>query len=278
MKAPDFNRNKSAASVGQLYPVLKAKDGRVIDGLHRLDDNPGWRTETLEHIDTEEKILLARAVSNWHRRPVSWREKKAWVDGLAQLYLDQGLRVYGKSDNPRVGAPVNEIMNRIVKELGVCRQTVSTYLDAKFKQTGKGGNQGGPRVPASQSIRTIAKSRPRLSGKLVERHEKEIREKLLHDKSFRKAVMIQMQKEALAMEEEEDPALEALTTQSFDNLVFQYQDGLRSLKKNPTLATALFAKRDRASLLKWGVLERGHKLMIVHLLTHKAQVSLAEIS
>ncbi|GAG81115.1 unnamed protein product, partial [marine sediment metagenome] len=84
---------KPVNSVGQLYPVLLAKDGQIIDGFHRREEDPGWRTETLEHIDSEEKLLLARAISNWHRRSISKEEKIAWINGLAQLYLDSGLHV-----------------------------------------------------------------------------------------------------------------------------------------------------------------------------------------
>ena len=87
----EFNRRESAKTVGELYPVLLSKDGQVIDGFHRLEDKPGWKTETLEHIDSEEKLLLARAISNWHRREVPREEKEKWINGLAKTYQEQGL-------------------------------------------------------------------------------------------------------------------------------------------------------------------------------------------
>ena len=76
----EFDLAESKKFIGQLYPVLLSKDEKVIDGYHRLDVDPEWRTEVLKHIDTEEKILLARCIANWHRRVVSRSEKEVWLN------------------------------------------------------------------------------------------------------------------------------------------------------------------------------------------------------
>ncbi|GAH00732.1 unnamed protein product, partial [marine sediment metagenome] len=80
-------------SVGQLYPILLSKDGLVIDGHHRQEAEGDWRTETLDHIDSEEKVILARAISNWHRRQIPREDKIEWINGLARIYLAEGLKV-----------------------------------------------------------------------------------------------------------------------------------------------------------------------------------------
>jgi len=38
---------KISEKIGQLYPVLVDAEGNVIDGFHRLEADPKWRTEKL---------------------------------------------------------------------------------------------------------------------------------------------------------------------------------------------------------------------------------------
>ena len=266
---------KSTKSVGQLYPVLLSKDGKVIDGHHRLEDEPDWRTETLNHIDTEEKILLARAISNWHRRTISKPEKTEWINGLARIYYSEGLKVYGENPSTRGGPAINEIMNRLIVELGICRQTISTYLDARYKQKGKGGNQGGPRVPAIQAIETLAKNNPRLADDVVERYEKEVREKLLHDPDFQDEVI--EAREDPVVEEEPEPMTEEeaeLQRQNYHNLVAFFRDELNVIRKGKLSTELIESIKDRRALKRYGILvnNRGHKL------SDKALVTLNELN
>ncbi len=86
----EVNLEKSGKFL-QLYPVLKSKNGDVIDGKHRLQANPAWKTQVLPEIDTKEKLIIARAMSNWQRRQVSAEEKSEYVDGLALIYRKEGL-------------------------------------------------------------------------------------------------------------------------------------------------------------------------------------------
>ena len=76
MSGEEYDLRTSEDKVGQLYPVILAKDGKVIDGLHRLNIDSQWRTETLEHIDNREKFLKARIIANLHRRTVPASERK----------------------------------------------------------------------------------------------------------------------------------------------------------------------------------------------------------
>ena len=36
--------DKSNKVIGQLYPVLRDARGRVIDGFHRIDVDPNWKS------------------------------------------------------------------------------------------------------------------------------------------------------------------------------------------------------------------------------------------
>ena len=63
-----YSLKGSTSLVGQLYPILRAKDGEILDGIHRSEADRSWRSEVLENIDSEEKKLVARLIANFHRR------------------------------------------------------------------------------------------------------------------------------------------------------------------------------------------------------------------
>ena len=125
----EYDLKKSESAVGQLYPILVDKKGNIIDGFHREKADKNWKTLKLEHIDTEEKLLLARLIANFHRRQVSREEKEQWINGLAKIYKAQGLKV-GKHDDGKA----NEILQKIVEVTGLADRTVSEYLHGEFKQ------------------------------------------------------------------------------------------------------------------------------------------------
>jgi len=173
ISAKEYDLKVSEDIVGQLYPVLLSKDKKVIDGLHRLGADKDWRTETLEQIDTEEKLLIARCVANWHRRSVPWSEKEEWINGLARVYLEQEYKVYGDR-RPDGGVP-NEIQQKIVEMTGLSEITVGRYLGSEFKQRGPPIRRDEPRVPASKRIETT------LGPEVVERHREEIRQEIAEE-------------------------------------------------------------------------------------------------
>lgn len=173
MSAKEYDLKASEDIVGQLYPVLLSKDEEVIDGYHRLEADKDWRTEILEHIDTEEKLLIARCISNWHRRAVQWSEKEEWINGLARVYLEQGYKVYGDR-RPDGGVP-NEIQQKIVEMTGLSEITVGRYLGPEFKQRGPPIRRDEPRIPASKRIET------ELGPEYVERHREEIRREIAEE-------------------------------------------------------------------------------------------------
>lgn len=163
MSEQEYDLEKSTSKVGQLIPRILAKDGTLLDGKHRGEQ---WRTEVLEHIDTEEKKLLARAIVNWHRRAVPRHEKEEWINGLAKIYKNQG---YETAKVRPLGGYENEIVNKIAEETGLHRDTVTDYIDKKYKQKPVGGwQEETTRLPASRRIETD------LGAEYVERHRQEV--------------------------------------------------------------------------------------------------------
>lgn len=162
-----YDLNESAKGIGQLYPVLVDKKGRVIDGFHRLQADPKWRVQPLDHIDSDEKLLLARCIANWHRRQVSREEKAEWINGLAEIYKKQGLKV----------SPINEVKAKIMDGTKFAERTISRYLSSEYKAEFSLGLREGrePRVPASQVIEKQFETERKGYGKqLVERHREEV--------------------------------------------------------------------------------------------------------
>ena len=182
---------KKSKKIGQLYPVLVDVEGKVIDGFHRLEVDPNWKKERLEGIDSEEKLLIARSIANWHRRQVSREEKEEWINGLAVIYKKQGLKVRAKNRT-------NEIVDRIVEVTGLTPHTVREYLKDTFRQTEHAAKEQPPRVSASQRIYVSFKAQKgeAYAKQLVERHreevlveerpkiEEEVREELSRDTEF----------------------------------------------------------------------------------------------
>jgi ribosomal protein S8 len=147
---------------------LEAKDGEIIDGIHREKADRSWKRIRLNNIDTEEKKLLARLIANFHRRIVPYQEKKDWINGLAKIYEKQGLKIsLGPSHK-------NEIIERISNLTGLSSRTVRSYIHSEYLQD-KETPIAEPKVPASQVIKTMADSRREGWGdRLIERHRQEI--------------------------------------------------------------------------------------------------------
>lgn len=158
---------KKSEKIGQLYPVLVDAKGNIIDGHHRLEADPNWRTEKIPEINTEEKLLVARCVSNWHRRQVSREEKEKWINGLAELYEKQGYKV------GRGGHGVkNEIRRKIVEVTGLSQPVVNSFLLDKYKARVRGESYKTPILSASERIEH------ELGKSYVERHREEVEEEL----------------------------------------------------------------------------------------------------
>jgi hypothetical protein len=171
----EYDLKKSENKIGQLYPILKSKDGQIIDGFHRQKADPNWKSLVVPEIDSEEKLLLARLIANFHRRQVTREEKEEWINGLAEIYQKQGYKIKGNPTTVKLSSGQeftidNEILAKILDVTGLGYSTVRSYLVQEFKQTGKAREQHKPSVLASQRIETT------LGSEVAERFRKEILE------------------------------------------------------------------------------------------------------
>ena len=178
-----YNLKDSTKLVGQLYPILKAADGEILDGSQRAASDPSWKVQVLANIDTPEKKLAAQLIANIARRTVQKQEKEKWINDLAELYLKQGLKVEAKRTDGKPGQGSNEIKDRIVEITGLCNRTVTNYLRDCFKQMNFSRDinhrNTEHEAPAAEVIRNILNSHSSGSNKgygerLLERHEKEL--------------------------------------------------------------------------------------------------------
>jgi hypothetical protein len=262
----EYDLKKSENKIGQLYPILKSKDGQIIDGFHRQKADPNWKSLVVPEIDSEEKLLLARLIANFHRRQVSREEKEEWINGLAKIYKDQGLRVsFIKGDGIQ-----NEIKQKIMEVTGLSESTVNRYLANEFKSEQKGG--GTSVVPTFEKVERAlgkkglqkfkkqvleeAKLTPQERGVLTKKreHEKEerqrkrvenkrlkdeklqkqaeetARQKLLKDKDFiADAARLAPLIEEPELQEESEPTVQE-NSQQLTSFLTNYA---KALKKNP---------------------------------------------
>lgn len=107
---------QSVKSVGKLVPILKDKDGSIIDGLHRQEIDPYWPSITVEAVDTPVKLELARLAANFCRRNVSSEEMNNRVGFLVK----QGLKP-----------------EEIADQTGISKSTIYKYMPQKLKDEKK---------------------------------------------------------------------------------------------------------------------------------------------
>lgn len=112
----------SLKRAGQLYPILIDYHGNIIDGEHRFIVDEKWRRVTLEHIRTEEELLIARIIANNVRRSVRRREKTELLERLGRIYLNEGVEP-------------GRIAHKIADETGMSYTWVMKYLPQRFKDS-----------------------------------------------------------------------------------------------------------------------------------------------
>lgn len=201
METEDYNLKKSTELIGPLYPILEAKDGDVLDGVHRFKADHDWPRLKLDHIDSEEKKIAARLVANFHRRQVSGLEKEDLINALAELYVKKGFKVEGSREKAQ--GP-NEVAERIVAATGLGRRTVMKYLRDEFKQNNYARNdpeQHPTQAKAADIIYNNLKNKdeenPGYAMRVIDRFKEEIKEELLKNPLFRKEVLNMLPKSAL---------------------------------------------------------------------------------
>ena len=81
-KTDEYDIKKSVDKIGQLYPVLKSKDGKIIDGMHRKHTDKNWPELVVDV--SGYMTTVARIVANVQRREVSSKEKTAMLKELVE--------------------------------------------------------------------------------------------------------------------------------------------------------------------------------------------------
>ena len=114
---PEYALATSKEGLGELCPVLKDHFGNIIDGFHRKGENANWREETLDWIDTPEKLEAARLAVNYARRrmaPEEITERITYLVSKAKLLPEQ-----------------------IAKLTGISERTVRRYMPQEFKNAAR---------------------------------------------------------------------------------------------------------------------------------------------
>lgn len=129
----EFDLKKSAEKIGQLYPVLLDRDGKIIDGFHRKKVIPDW----WERVYDGDDPYLALIHANWHRRSISKDEKTRWLINLCEAHPDWD---QGEGFTTRLG-----------KETGFDIATIQRYLPIKYQS--KRGRGKKKRTPQAEEFK-----------------------------------------------------------------------------------------------------------------------------
>lgn len=110
----EYDLNKSSKELGKLVPILKDAQGNIIDGFHRIEADPKWKSITVETVDNPVKLELARLAVNFCRRRMSPSELQQRISFL-------------------VGAGLSA--EEIADKTGVGKTTVYKYMPQGFKDS-----------------------------------------------------------------------------------------------------------------------------------------------
>ena len=145
MSENEYDLRKSTEKIGELYPVIVSKSGEIVDGFHRINAKANWRREVREDLDTPEKVLKARLISNKFRRQVTAEEVRGWINDLAEIAFTEH------------GIEPGEISGWVAEETGYSIRRTLFYLDEKYKLSS--GPQG-PIEIAATAMSTISAVEP----------------------------------------------------------------------------------------------------------------------
>ncbi len=63
---------------------MRDAEGKLIDGFHRINEDPGWESITLDEVKTREDRLIVSAHANFARRDIKVQEKAKLINELAR--------------------------------------------------------------------------------------------------------------------------------------------------------------------------------------------------
>jgi len=110
---------KSVNVVGYLYPILKTRSGKTLDGIHRKQIDPKW-PEKIVDVESPYQEALIRLWANYRRR-VSSEEVRQLIIQMAEELWKQGYRR-------------GEIVKRLAEETPYSARRIQQILPKKFKR------------------------------------------------------------------------------------------------------------------------------------------------
>lgn len=211
MSKEEYSLRNSTKKVGELYPVIVAKNGDVVDGFHRRNAKANWRTEVREDLDTPEKVVMARLIANKFRRQVTADEVGGWVNDLAEI----AVTIYGLKPG--------EISRWIADETGYSRDQVTNYLDDKYKRRDLATAKPGGRD--DRGLDPIISEAEEALG--PERYQ-ELRKALVRDPVVQREALKEMQRPPITLEPGRDKEIKEAAKQ----LAGGIREGLRDLDRD----------------------------------------------
>lgn len=126
---------KSKETVGELYPILLDANDQIIDGQHRKEANPDWKTIKLESVKDKKERLIFRLVANHNRKSSNTEALREALADFAQYYSK--------------GFDSGEIGKEIAFKTGIPYRTIMKYLPSEYKRSG--GYKFSPRKKEKES-------------------------------------------------------------------------------------------------------------------------------
>jgi len=119
--------------VGELYPILEAADGEIVDGHHRKE--AGWESRRqLPQIQTKLQKLIARVVAH-QRRTMKFEERRELYDEIAEELIKTGVAQPEYSPNiPADRRDLPKVIDKMAEILGVSEHSVAMYISDKYKR------------------------------------------------------------------------------------------------------------------------------------------------
>mgnify|MGYP000235729607 CR=1 FL=1 len=164
----DVNQlQKSVNVVGYLYPILKTRSGKTLDGIHRKQIDPKW-PEKIVDVESPYQEALIRLWANY-RRKVSSEEVRQLIIQMAEELMKQGYKP-------------GQIVKKLAEETPYSERWIYSFLPSEYKKLKSAGRRA---ERNSNIIEALQLNKTSLSGKdtgsgedEVERVRREVREYL----------------------------------------------------------------------------------------------------
>jgi len=114
---------KTEEAVGQMYPVIMDINNQIVDGQHRKEANPEWKSIKRDDIQSTEDRLKYRLVANHARKN---NNSDTWTEDLIEFAKHLKNKGYDQG----------EISIEISRLTGLPVRTIQHHLPGEFKRSG----------------------------------------------------------------------------------------------------------------------------------------------